>query len=344
MGRVAAFVADTALRAGYSVRLVASEVHEPYGGRCEVSHITRPPAGPQLRQDMVWYGRVRAGLRRSPADIVHVHAPALLRVADVMTSHHLSAAAQRHGVRVGVDGLGGAARWAQRAAFIALDELFYRRRPPATRMTFVSEFLREQFNLRYGVAHDGTIVTPPAPPWTPVGEEERSTARRRYEIAGRGLVVGYLGGADQRKGVDAVRELVGVDGVELVIGGPGSAGLSWPGVTNVGYVDVDTFLPACDVVVAPALFDAAPTAVTQAIARGIPVVVRPASGWAHPIARAGAGAVWDGASPLWAAVREAAQASPAACQAVTETFSAARQGDRLLEVYERVLADRRRPR
>jgi glycosyltransferase involved in cell wall biosynthesis len=158
-------------------------------------------------------------------------------------------------------------------------------------------------------------------------------------------VVGFLGGDDQRKGVHAVQALAGVQGIELVVGGHGSDRLRWPGATNVGFVDVDTFLPACDVMVAPALFDAAPTAVTQALARGIPVVVGRASGWAEPMARAGAGAVWDGRTPLLDAVHRAAGTPSAACRAITETYSAASQGERLLKVYERAMAARptRRP-
>ena len=137
-------------------------------------------------------------------------------------------------------------------------------------------------------------------------------------------------------GVGPEREPVVLQGAAGTGGGPPAV---VPG--DVGFVDVDAFLPACDVVVAPALFDAAPTAVTQALARGVPMVVGRASGWAAPIARAGAGVVWDGRAPLLDAVREAARAPHDACRSITETYSAARQGGRLLEVYDRVLAVRR---
>jgi glycosyltransferase involved in cell wall biosynthesis len=141
--------------------------------------------------------------------------------------------------------------------------------------------------------------------------------------------------------VQTVRQLAGAEGITLLVGGPGAQRLRWPATTNVGFVDLDAFLPACDVIVAPALFDAAPTAVTHALARGVPVVVGPASGWAAPITRAGAGVVWDGRIPLAQAVHEAARVPAGACRAITETYSATSQGTRLLEVYERVLAARR---
>src|ERR671914_54189 len=272
MGRVAAFVAQTALDAGWRVRLVASEVAPEFRERCDITRVPRPARRPQVRQDLVWYARVIRRLRRDPEDVVHVHDPALLRLADVMTCHHLAFSAHQHGVRVSRTGIG---------------------------------------------------------------------ARARYRVRGTGLVVGYLGGDDQRKGVHIVRQLAGAEGIELLLAGPGTDRLHWPATTNVGFVDVDAFLPACDVVVAPALFDAAPTAVTQALARGVPMVVGRASGWAAPIARAGAGVVWDGRAPLVHAVREAARAPHDACRSITEAYSAARQGPRLLEVYERVLADRR---
>jgi hypothetical protein len=343
MGRVAAFVAQTALDAGWSVRIVASDVAPQFSERCEITAVRRSPRRPQVRQDLVWYARVVRALRRSPDDLVHVHAPGLLRIADVMTSHHLAWCARRHGVKASGSGIAAGARRLHLASLIALDELFYRTRPAQTRMTFVSEFLREQFRERYGEPTDGTIIAPPSPPWRPVAADERAAARSRYRVRGTGLVVGYLGGDDQRKGVHIVRGLAGADDIELVIGGPGAERLRWPGTTNVGFVDIDAFLPACDVIVAPALFDAAPTAVTHALARAVPVVVGPASGWAAPMARAGAGVVWDGRVPLLQAVREAARVSRDACRSITEAYSAARQGARLLEVYERVLALRARP-
>jgi glycosyltransferase involved in cell wall biosynthesis len=341
MGRVAAFVAQTTLDAGWRVRLVASEVAPEFRERCDVTRVPRPARPPQVRQDLVWYARVIRRLRRDPEDVVHVHDPALLRLADVMTCHHLAFSAHQHGVRVSRTGTGAWARRLHLGALIGLDEIFYRSRTAHTRMTFVSEFLREQFRDRYGEPTDGSITAPPSPPWRPAADDERVAARARYRVRGTGLVVGYLGGDDQRKGVHIVRQLAGAEGIELLLAGPGTDRLHWPATTNVGFVDVDAFLPACDVVVAPALFDAAPTAVTQALARGVPMVVGRASGWAAPIARAGAGVVWDGRGPLLDAVREAARAPHDACRSITETYSAARQGGRLLEVYDRVLAVRR---
>jgi glycosyltransferase involved in cell wall biosynthesis len=338
MGQVAAFVAQTALDAGWRVRLVTSDVAADIGERCEVTKVPRPARPPQARQDLVWYARVIRGLRRDPEELIHVHAPALLRVADVMTSHHLALCAHQHGVRASGTGIRGIGRRLHMGALIASDELFYRTRVRRTRMTFVSEFLREQFRVRYGDPTDGTIIAPPSPPWRPAAAKERLAARARYGVGGAGLVVGYLGGDDRRKGVQTVQQLEGEEGIELLIGGPGSDRLDWRTAINVGFVDVDTFLPACDVIVAPALFDAAPTAVIQSLARGIPVVVGPSSGWAEPIARAGAGVVWEARVPLVHAVREAARVPADACRSITETYSAARQSSRLLGVYERVLS------
>ena len=316
MGWVAAFAAQTASDAGWRVRLVASEFAPAFRERCEVTRVLRPARPPQVRQDLVWF-------------------------ADVMTCHHLAFSAHQHGVRASGTGIGAWARRAHLGTLIGFDEIFYRSRPARTRITFVSEFLREQFRDRYGEPTDGSITAPPSPPWRPVADDERVVARARYGVRGTGLVVGYVGGDDQRKGVHIVRQLAGGEGIELLLGGPDADRLSWPATTNVGFVDVDAFLPACDVVVAPALFDAAPTAVTQALARGVPIVVGRASGWAAPIARAGAGVVWDGRAPLLDAVREAARAPQDACRSVTDTYSASRQGARLLDVYERVLAVRR---
>jgi glycosyltransferase involved in cell wall biosynthesis len=342
MGRVTAFVARTALGAGWQVRLVASEVDPEFQESCDVTGVERSDRPPQLRQDLAWYARVMRNLRREPGEVVHVHAPALLRVADIMTSHHLAFAAHQHGVRASGTGAAAAARRLHLASLIALDELFYRTRPAHTHMTFVSEFLRDQFRVRYGEPTDGTVIAPPSPPSRPATADERVAARARYGVRGTGLVVGFLGGDDQRKGVHVVRQLAGAEAIELVVGGPGSDRLHWPGTTNVGFVDVDAFAPACDVIVAPALFDAAPTAVIQALARGVPVVVGRASGWAAPMARTGAGVVWDGRTPLVHAVREATRVPPEACLSLTGAYSADRQAARLLDVYDRALATRTR--
>jgi glycosyltransferase involved in cell wall biosynthesis len=340
MGRVAEFIARSALDEGWELALVAANVAGDLRGSCEVIRVRAARTLPAVPQHLLWCAGAAAALARLRGDVVHVHAPALIRFADVMTCHHLAVPAREHGVRAPGAGAGAVLRRAQERAAGALDDWFYRRRPQATRMTFVSPFLRDQFERRYGAPADGTILAPPSPPWRPATADERAAARTRHGVRGDGIVVGYLGGDDVRKGVDAVRALSGAPGIELLVAGPGSERLDWPGARTLGFVDVDAFLPACDVVVAPALFDAAPTAVTQALARGVPVVVRPASGWAEAIERERAGTVWRGDGALADAVRAAHEQPRGGCERVTEAFSAARERARLLDVYAAVLAER----
>jgi glycosyltransferase involved in cell wall biosynthesis len=342
MGRVAEWVARTVLDSGWQLTLVANAVAPDVAAQAEVLQARSRPL-PALPQHQLWVRRARAALRGAQGDVVHVHSPALIDTADVMTCHHLAAAAAGYGVREQGSFPVGTLRRIQARATIALDERAYRRRAADTRMTFVSEFLRDEFARRYGEPKDGTILAPPAPPWRPVSSDHRRVARARLGLAVDGRpVVGYLGGDDPRKGVTAMIELAQDSRFHVLLAGKRSEQIDAPGASRLGYVDPDVVIEASDVVAAPALFDAAPVAVLQPLARGVPVVVRPANGWAPAVAREGAGEVWNGSTPLAAAIDGASRCSPDSCRAVIESVSPERQRGRLLAVYERVLEERGR--
>ena len=64
-------------------------------------------------------------------------------------------------------------------------------------------------------------------------------------------------------------------GLEVLVAGPRLDGVVVPGGHVLGYVDPDQVIEASDVLLAPALFEAAGVAVGQALSRGVPVVVGP---------------------------------------------------------------------
>jgi glycosyltransferase involved in cell wall biosynthesis len=138
-------------------------------------------------------------------------------------------------------------------------------------------------------------------------DERRQT---RHDLVGDfdGVVVGYLGGVDDRKGW---RELAdGIGGTAnafLLFGGTGSQTFRDPRLTGrcrtVGYVeDLTSFLAACDVLAVPSRFDPDPLVVTEAAARGVPSITTPMVGTQEEVLKHGAGVSWDGRADTFPAV------------------------------------------
>ena len=287
MGLVTERHAEWALDAGWSVTVVGDNVPPWLMERARVVAALKPRRLPSLAEHLLWCARARLALRFVQADVVHVHSPLLAASADLVTSHFMAQPAHARGVREATSGAEGALRRAQGELSRRLDDALYRRVGRTTAMSFVSEFLRDEFSAHYGEPAGGWILSPPAPPWRPVARAEREAARAQYGVRGDAVVAGYVGGSDPRKGYVHLAQLDGRDDVELLLAGPGSERLRSGGRPGLGFVDVDAMYAACDVVVAPAAFDSAPVAVLQAVARGVPVVVTPTCGWAGAVGRHG---------------------------------------------------------
>lgn len=341
MGLVAERLARAVLDMDWTLSVVATEVPVWLRERSTVHAVPDAVRLPALPRHVAWCARASAVLRTISADVVHVHSPLLARRADLVTSHYLAQSAFLRGVREHRRGPEGALRRAQDALERRLDHVAYDHLPASTHMSFVSEFLRDEFRRNYGEPLGGWILAPPAPPWRPVTAEQRTAARTRWDVMNGELVVGYIGGDNPRKGLEAVRPLASTPGLTLLAAGPGSERLDWPGARKLGFVDPDGFHEACDVVVAPSVFDSAPVAVLQALARGVPVVISPTTGWAAAVARHGAGAVWNGDRDLAETMRAAAASPPDACRAVVEEFSERVLDERAHEAYSHVLATKR---
>jgi glycosyltransferase involved in cell wall biosynthesis len=343
MGLVVGTHARWLLDAGWEVTLVGDNVPPDLVQRARVVRAPRPRRLPSMPEHLEWCRRAARALRPLQADIVHVHAPLLAGRADLLTAHFISRPARSRGIRDAQGGLEGVLRRAQSWASDALDHAGYRRAQGRTHISFVSEFLREEYTAHYGPPRGGWILPPPAPPWDPAPAAVRAAAKARYGVAGDELVVGFVGGIDPRKGAEAVRALVGAPGLTLLFAGPGSEQVLLDGRPGLGFVDIEAFLPACDVLVAPSAFDSAPVAILQALSRGVPVVTSKTLGWAPAVERHGAGAVWSPGEDLAAAARRGAAAAPDNCRALVEELSDDRQRQRLIEVYTAVLAGTARP-
>lgn len=343
MGFVVGNHARWLLDAGWDLTLVGDNVPLGLAAASRVVHVPPKRQLPSLIQHLDWCRRVHHVLMGLNADIVHVHSPLLAAGADLVTSHHLALPAYLHGTR---EGEGSTVRRLQAIVNRLLDDQAYQHLPSHTFMSFVSEFLRDEFQARYGAPRGGWILSPPAPGWHPPTAEEVSEAHLRFGAGDPGdprLRLGYLGGRDQRKGWPHLTALAEDSGISLLMAGPGSEELEIGGRRGFGFVDADEFLAGCDVVLAPAVFDAAPVALLQAVARDVPVVTTAQCGWAPAIDRHGAGVVWDRSEPLAAAVRRAVTDGDAdSRRRFVQAFGQKTQMDRLLSVYRTILEQRTR--
>lgn len=339
MGMVLNHHAWWVLEAGWELCLVGENIPEDLRRAAEVIPVRKPRRLPALPEHVVWCGRARAALRRLRVDLVHVHSPLLSGRADLQTVHFISHPAFARGVREPASGVEGALRRFQGWANRKLDHGAYRRVGPRTYLSFVSEFLRGEYERHYGTPRGGWILPPPAPPWRPPRAEERERARVALGVPNGRLVVGYVGGTDPRKGLQDVLALGSESGLHLLVAGAGSQNVTAGNSQGLGFVDVDRLFAACDVLAAPARFDSAPVAVLQALSRGVPVVTTRTSGWAAAIERHGSGTVWDGrAEPLAHACRRAAATSLERCRALVEELAPKRGRGALIGAYEQILS------
>ena len=338
MGKVVELHARWLLDEGWPLTVVGGDVPAWLIERnaTHVRLVGKPHGLPSLAEHLVWCARAARVLRGVEADVIHVHAPLLAPLGNLLTTHFMERPAYVREVREQSRGLEGLLRHAQANLSRWIDDIAYRRLAGRTFVSFVSEFLRDEFRLHYGNPLGGWVLPPPAPAWRPVGDEEREAARRRWDAAAGRIVVGYVGGSDPRKGFFHLEPIANSPDLQLLVAGPGSERMRLGGAAGLGFIDIDELYAACDVVVAPAAFDSAPVAVLQAIARGVPVVTSRFSGWASALTRLEAGVVWDGREPLEAAIRRATEIPLEACRRFTEEFSEGRQRDALLSVYRHV--------
>ena len=340
MGRFVGWMAGVALEANLQVTLVAAAVAPELKSDCRLVTVRAMRRLPAVADSFSWCLAAARAMEPIDADVTHVHLAPLLNHGTLMTCHHLARATSRRGMREFGRGPRRALRELQAGLKRQLDDRSYGRRRADVRLSFVSELLRDEFRLLYGEPRDGAILFPPTPAFRGVEPLERARARRRLGLAGDKLVAGYLGGNDPRKGFAHVVALAAAGNVDVLVAGPNLESGHAPGGHVLGYVDPDDVIEAADVLLAPALFEAAGIVVGQALARGVPVVVGRANGWAGPVARHGAGVVWEGERDLEEAVLHAGRADPEACRAAAAEVSEQRQAVRLLELYERCSRDR----
>lgn len=252
---------------------------------------------------------VRAALRGIRPDAMLVHQAQLAAMADVWHVHYLSRSAlSLRGPRLA--GLRNRINDVQAAGVGLLEDRYLRRLPDRTRVLFCSDGLRNDYREIYGEPRNAGVLYNPAlrhasPSPTPLPDR----GMRDKLVEGHlGPVIGFLGGGSPRKGGDLIlKAMLAAPELFLLHAGPSALDDSDPRLLGrtkgLGHVaDVNEVLDAIDVLVVPSRFEPFGMVVTEAAARGVPVLVSERVGAAALVVECGAGAVWDPSENLGQAV------------------------------------------
>ena len=346
IAKIAELQVRTALDAGWSLSVVAKRLDESLHDRVNWLRLTVPRRMFLLK----WltarhFIRTAIGDRRF--DVIHAHQPQVADIADVFHCHFLTRVAyerkcleQRPGLRPRLIRL-------QQQGVLYAEDRCYRRWNPATHMVFCSELIRREFSRLYGPPPAQEVLVNSCPPIDFPTADQRLAARRRWVGNDfKGLVLGYIGGLQERKGFKSVlRALAGKKEIFLLMGGQFTDGFSDPALAgrmkSVGLVsDVKSFFHACDAVIVPSLFEPLGLVAFEAAAAGAPVIATEQVGALPHLLEHDAGLLWEQGQDLPALVRLAAAQRArfnAGAVRLAEAISEERQSRRLLEIYDEVL-------
>lgn len=311
IGRVAASGVRIALEAGYQVTVIAKVVEESLRPHVEWIPLYVPPRGFALQ----WLSArhfVKKSLGGRKFDIVHAHQPQVANLSNVFQCHFLTRVAYERKCLETRKTLRARAVRAQQQLVLHAEDRCYRRWNTDTRLLFCSELLRQEFRRYYGLPPKQDLLSYAFPKLTFADQEQRRAARRK--LLGRdhdGLVLGYLGDIQERKGyrlvVDALRDSTDIF---LLMGGQYTPHFQAPqlkgGYKGAGLVDASTFYMACDVLIVPSHFDPSPMVVFEASAHGTPVIVTDGVGNGPTLVQFNAGEKWSPEQPLPPLVRRMA--------------------------------------
>jgi glycosyltransferase involved in cell wall biosynthesis len=308
IGAIARWAVRAGLERGWDVTVVCRDLDPELA-----PHVTRRSLYVPPRLHLLQWSVARPTVRRALAgwrpDALLVYQPQVAAIADVWHVQYLSRAARRAGMPRR-PGLRGTAADAQAAGVAVLEDRYLRRLPAATRVLFCSDGLRDQHaELFAPIPDSGVLYNPALLSPAPRHAELPDTARRAQVTGGHtGPVVGFLGGADPRKGGDLVVAAVAADpDLFLVHAGPtrlDDATLRGRS-RDVGHLrDVTELLDVIDVLLVPSRFEPFGLVVAEAAARGVPVLVGAKVGAAPLVVECGAGAVWSPSDPLGPAVAD----------------------------------------
>ncbi len=327
IGRIARWAARTGLEAGWRVSVVARDLDPALHGEVEWLRLYVPPRL-HLVQWLAARSTIRRALRGRRFDVVQVYQPQVAALADVWHCQYLSREAWATGsVPRGGDARAVVQRTELRGV-LAAEDAYLRRLGAGTLVAFCSHELRRAYHRHYGAPPREAVLPNPGPAPVTVTAAERDAARQALvPHAGRRLVVGYLGGVDDRKGYRELCDAVAADDrLVLMFAGPRSERFTDRRLGDRlrvlgNLADVGPFFAAIDVLAVPSRFEPYGVVVNEAAAHGVPVLVTPNVGCAGDVLAAGFGGSWSPGEPLH---DRAAALVASGCGALGRPFAAQR--------------------
>ncbi len=209
IGKLAMWATQIALEADYSVIAIAKEIDPSLKDDVEYRslHVPRAVFAYQWARAL---HTVKSALGGVPYDILHAYQPQLTGIADTWHVQFLTRLAEETGsFPQGGDLL---SRWRrlQHRTVAAMEDRYLHNLTDRVEVLFPSQLMLDEFTRLYGRPSRYEMLPNPAAGITEVSVEERRQAREGLVGQFDGVVVGYLGGMDDRKGW---RELA--DGVAL---------------------------------------------------------------------------------------------------------------------------------
>jgi len=349
IAKIAMLDVRAALDAGWEISVVAKILDPSLRDRVNWLKLTVPPRGFILK----WLTArhfIRSALGHRSFDVIHAHQPQVADLADVYQCHFLTRAAYERNCLESRPGLRAKFARLQQQGVLHAEDRFYRRWNPETHMLFCSDLLRQEFAHLYGMPPRQQVLVNPCPPVNFANDAERRAARQRWVGDHNGIVLGYLGGVEERKGFKKVLQaLKGHGDIFFLMGGAHSEGFVDPNLSghmkSVGMVlDPASFYAACDVFVVPSLFDPFALVVCEAAARGTPVIATESVGALANLLEHQAGLAWRQGDSLADLVRQAAgqrEKFNAGARRLSEALSEQEHGRQLMAVYDMILRAKR---
>ncbi|HVS72514.1 MAG TPA: glycosyltransferase family 4 protein [Phycisphaerae bacterium] len=346
IGRVAMSGVQIALDAGYRVTVIAKRLDESLQPHVQWLPLTVPPRGFAFQ----WLSArhyIKKALGTRTFDIIHAHQPQVAHLSHIFQCHFLTRVAYERKCLETRRTLRARINRAQQQIVLHAEDRCYRHWNPDTRLLFCSELLRQEFARLYGLPPKQNLLSYAFPKIAFASPEQRRESRRK--LLGRdhdGLVLGYLGDIQERKGyrllINALRD---TPDIFLLMGGQYTKNFQCPELHGryhgAGLVDALTFYTACDVLIVPSLFDPSPMVVFEASAHGTPVIVTDGVGNGPTLLEFNAGEKWSPDQPLPPLVRKMA-ANPhhyhPGIQQMAKALSKQQYAQNLLIHYDEVLA------
>ena len=208
---------EAALDAGWRVSVVAHRLGEALQGRVEWLKLYNPPRGFALKWLTARHFIKKAMGDPGRFDVIHGHQPQIADLCDLFECHYLTRAAFERGCRDARAGWRGVLARAQEVIVLRAEDRCFRSWNPQTQLVCDSDLTQKEFDRLYGLPPDCSVQVYPAPRWDPPSAETKSEARWRYVGDWEGLVVGFLGGMDDRKGYREALDAVAVSYTHLTL-------------------------------------------------------------------------------------------------------------------------------